>query len=409
MTHPNQLTNNLINHWNQNKDRYLKMSIFLMTILSVIWMSHHFIKFNLGTSPIWKISHWGTGDLLLRHAEIKSWFSGLPVYDSISSAIYPPASYVILWPLLVFDNMIIIKTIWTSIYLVCAVALSFIFVKYSNLDTKLEKVLAALIPLTTYSLGTSVGIGQITLIVITLLLISLLILKDDDDSNRNRFLIPMLFLFCLVKPSITAPFFWIAIFLPKNLRPAISIVTGYILLTLIASYFQHDNAYILVNKWLNNSSNSLRDFGSSQYFDLHYLLIKFGKEDWRLQGSLTALLLSGIWIYRNKNADIWILIGVMAMVSRFWTYHNWYDDLLLIIPAIPLLRITKSNNFGLYTKVCSFVLLILLCIANIAPGGLYMLPEPFKSIYIYSQLVILFSVMVFLITIARLDRNTESI
>jgi hypothetical protein len=407
MTDLNYQKNNLINHWDHNKDTYLKICVFLMTIVSVVSISHHFLNFYLGTSPIWKFTQSGAGDLLLRNNEIKMWFSGLPVYDNMRDAAYPPASYAILWPLLNFDNIIIIKLIWIFIYLVSIVVLSFIFVKYSNVDTKLEKAFVALIPLTTYSLGASVGIGQITLLVILPLLISILKLKDQIDSIKNQLIISILFLFSLVKPSISAPFFWLVIFLPKNLRPAFVIIIGYILLTFIASYFQSDNTYILINKWLNNSSDSLIDFGHSQFYDLHYFLIMIGKENWRFPVSLIAIGLAGYWIYKNKHADIWIIIGVTALVSRFWTYHNWYDDVLLILPTIPLLRSIKDKNLSFHTKIYAFALFILLCLSNIAPGGLFMLSEPIRTVYICFQLIVWLSVMVFLIILARHVKSSE--
>lgn len=406
MTDLNYQKNNLINHWDHNKDTYLKICVFLMTIVSVVSISHHFLNFYLGTSPIWKFTQQGAGDLLLRNNEIKMWFSGLPVYDNMSHAVYPPASYAILWPLLNFDNIIIIKLIWIFIYLVSIVVLSFIFVKYSNLDTKLEKAFVALIPLTTYSLGASVGIGQITLLVILPLLISILKLKDQIDSIKNQLIISILFLFSLVKPSISAPFFWLVIFLPKNLRPAFVIIIGYILLTFIASYFQSDNTYVLLNKWLDNSSNALTRYGN---YDLHYFLIMIGKENWRFPVSLIVIGLAGYWIYKNQRADIWIIIGVMALVSRFWAYHNWHDDVLLILPTIPLLRSIKDINLSFHIKIYSFALLVLLILSNMAPGGLYLLPEPIKTLYICFQVFIWISVMFFLIIIERHVKSSEKI
>ncbi len=49
---------------------------------------------------------------------------------------------------------------------------------------------------------------------------------------------------------------------------------------------------------------------------------------------LNAVLLLGAWIFRNRQADLRLLLAVTASVARIWIYHRWYDDLLLIIPLI---------------------------------------------------------------------------
>jgi hypothetical protein len=39
---------------------------------------------------------------------------------------------------------------------------------------------------------------------------------------------------------------------------------------------------------------------------------------------------------------LWLLIGVTAIVARFWTYHRPYDDLLMLLPAIALFSIGEA-------------------------------------------------------------------
>jgi hypothetical protein len=40
---------------------------------------------------------------------------------------------------------------------------------------------------------------------------------------------------------------------------------------------------------------------------------------------------------------LWLLLGVTALVARFWTYHRWYDDLLILLPMIALFRIAQQR------------------------------------------------------------------
>jgi len=35
----------------------------------------------------------------------------------------------------------------------------------------------------------------------------------------------------------------------------------------------------------------------------------------------------GFWVFCNRRKNMWLLIGITALVARFWTYHGWYDDL----------------------------------------------------------------------------------
>lgn len=168
-------------------------------------------------------------------------------------------------------------------------------------------------------------------------------------------------------------------------------------MTLVSSYFQDQPINLLLQNWINSSSNVLNNKG---HMNIHSFLSMIGKEEYRIQASLIILGLSGIWVYVNKNKSIWMLVGVTAIVARLWTYHWWYDDILMLIPVTTLFIIIKSDIINSIYKLTAFILLALSVIFSIAPGGRYLFPELLATIYIYFQFVTWVSVMLFLLIIS---------
>ncbi|MFQ5936741.1 MAG: hypothetical protein ACE5LB_10055, partial [Acidiferrobacterales bacterium] len=68
------------------------------------------------------------------------------------------------------------------------------------------------------------------------------------------------------------------------------------------------------------------------------------------------------------------LIGVSAIVARFWVYHRAYDDMLLLLPMITLFRIAKQDTVGNGDSVVAGVLLAVTMIAMFATGLRFVLP-----------------------------------
>ena len=64
------------------------------------------------------------------------------------------------------------------------------------------------------------------------------------------------------------------------------------------------------------------------------MLPEFLNQLLRVSGSgataISLILLGGLgaWVYRFRRVDVWLLIGVSAVIARLWTYHRTYDDLL---------------------------------------------------------------------------------
>lgn len=93
--------------------------------------------------------------------------------------------------------------------------------------------------------------------------------------------------------------------------------------------------------------------------------------------SLAILALLGVWIYRHRNIDLWLLLGSTAIIARIWIYHRWYDDLLFLLPLICLFRIFRSQEYSCREQNLARILFLWLWIFLLPPGILYTIPSNF--------------------------------
>lgn len=100
-------------------------------------------------------------------------------------------------------------------------------------------------------------------------------------------------------------------------------------------------------------------------------------------------------------------MGVTALVTRFWTYHQWYDDLLILLPMITLFRIIKRGEPSNGDDVMAGMLLAITMLLMIAPGGLYLFPPPWNRVYVQVQVFVWILVFIFLLYFAQQERITR--
>src|SRR5215475_11010952 len=87
----------LRNLWAHHCVAILLVAVTCMMLFAVPWLTVNFVKL------LWEQPPWGAADLKMRYQEVQLWFSGNPVYSGQAQAmhaVYPPASYAMLWPLL---------------------------------------------------------------------------------------------------------------------------------------------------------------------------------------------------------------------------------------------------------------------------------------------------------------------
>lgn len=388
--------------WTDYRNIILRLSTILMVIAAIIWLGYQFwrlIFFN---------GHMGAIDLKLRYEEIRLWAACKPVYECASTAAYPPASYVMLWPLIGWLKIQPVRWLWALTSMGSLYWLICIFLRESDATGPFERRFIALIPLATYGAGATIGNGQLIVPLMPALLSGLLLLREDKANWKNDLSAVCLLLFAFVKPSVAIPFFWIVLFVPGRVRPACLLVTGYLLLTLLASLINQTGPVSLIRSWIDLVINTAPL--ASVKFDkasIHALMFAIGHPELNPLASLLLLGGLGFWIFYNRRKNMWLLIGVTAFVARFWTYHGWYDDVLILLPMVTLFQIARRRMENSNHNIMAGFLFGLTLLSIMAPGGRYLFPWPWDIVYIFGQISVWLTVLLFLLMFARNNTDLE--
>jgi hypothetical protein len=368
-----------------------------MALLGVAWLGYEFWRLLSG-GEIWPGSPPGGVDLEIRHAELERWFGDDPI--SIDRGYYPPATYTMLWPIFGPLELATLRWVWGLLSAGCLIWLARLTVVYSRVSESPESVLqkrfTLLVPISMYAAGASIGNGQHAIHVLPMLIAAIFLALRPGASWGRDTLATVLFLGALIKPQISAPFFWIMVFLPGRLRIATLIVLGYLLLTLVALSFQAVN----ISDYFRsvNAIGSLSGTGV-RFSDMGALLRKANLGSWGVPVLLSGLAGVGLWIWYYRRVDIWLLLGVTAIISRFLMYHRWFDDLILLLPLITLFRLATAEGTLPSGKVVAGILFGMMWLSLLAPGGLYVLPSPLNVVYALGQTAVWLAVLMYLVIV----------
>ena len=393
----------LADRWTVHKRLVLRTAVLAMSIAAVVWLGYEFYRLlwqpdRIGPIPI----HHGGVDLGLRHNDVQLWFAGAPLYDVKRNAPYPPATNVLLWVFLGWLELAPAIWLWAATTVPMLAWLVYLTLRESLADQPLERLFVALMPLSMYATGATIGNGQLLVHLLPVLLTGLCLLASGSRRWPWDVLAASLVLFSLVKPSVAVPFFWIVLFTPGRIRPALLVCVGYVALTLFAAAFQDASVVVLTQQWLATAPRvSLGGSAVWSSWDLHVLLGFLGLRELATPITLAVLAGLGLWVYLHRRTNLWILIGVTGIVARLWTYHGWYDDLLILLPMIALFRWIKQRAEVDGYSLLAGALLGMTLAVTLAPGGLYLLPEPFKAFYVGLQSLVWIADLVFLLSIAK--------
>lgn len=365
----------------------LLCAVGVMSLTAFVWLGYEFWRLFFDPKLLFgrKVVTGGI-DLKILHDFVHGWFSGAPIYHDNSGRIfparlatYPPASFAITWPLLGWLGFSGARILWMAVTLLSLAFLVRTFARESGSQTPLERVFAGLIPLAAYPCGAAIGNGQFTIVVVACLMASLLLLARGEARWKTDIAASCLFLFALVKPHISAPFFWMALFIPCRMRPALLISGGYCALTIFASFWQEAGPVSLLADWLSRATNAA---GVAGYVNLHMLLAVFGLERFGLHVSLLLLSGLGVITYFCRCSDFWLLLGITSITARLWTYHQWYDDLLILLSLLVLLRIAHSYTSSTVTARTAGILFRANLVLMLVPGGQFLVPPPGDNLYL---------------------------
>jgi hypothetical protein len=266
-------------------------------------------------------------------------------------------------------------------------------------------------PFASYAAGAALGNGQLIPLVLPILLYVVLHLSRPVAAEGNRpWLASAAMLWALVQPTIAAPFFWLVLLVTDKKRYGITIAVCYLVLTLVSSFYSADRMLSkkpqfrgtnVLQRWTDKATKGAYH-GSrlGGYGSVHDLLAETTWEPAQVQAvSLLLLATLGAWVYAHRHVDLWLLIGITALLARFWTYHRWYDDLLLMLPLVSLFRVTQLPRYGTRAQRIALGLFLVVWGFSLAPGVLYTVP-----VLVPLQVTTWLVVVVFLLYLSNRDR-----
>jgi hypothetical protein len=268
-----------------------------------------------------------------------------------------------------------------------------------------------------YATGSAIGHGQLTIPLLPLLVCGLILVCRGRGTWRDDLLGSGLLVATLVKPTISAPFLWMPLLLPGKLRRIVIIGSGFAALTLIATELQGIGILSSHLAWVGSAGSEAvkaSDAGGGvvegNYGNLNSWLGALGLFEWNLPASLLALFALGYWTHRHRNADFWLLLGVVALVARFWSYHRLYDDMLILLPMIALFRMANRGPAPDGHDVVAGALLAVALAAVIVPSTLIGWVPGWGSslleLFRYLQTTLWVAMLLFLLHRVRIEKRT---
>jgi len=326
-------------------------------------------------------------DLAMRWHEVHRWFAGQPLYTGLVG-IYPPATYALLWPALGWLDLTPARWLWAVTTLAALGWFAYIVVRESETDSVAARCAVGLLPVSVYAARAVMVNGQFALHLLPPLLAGLLLLHRRRPSWGRDLGATALLLISLAKPTLSIPFMWAVLAARGPWRPAVLLGLGYGGLTLLASLFQPAGAVRLFGQFLASADGAASTAARDSHANLHAWIDALGLGHGYTLASLIALLAVGWWtLSRARGTDPWLTFGVAATVARFWTFHFRYDDMLLLVPMVALIRVVARREPGSSIDRGAVLALGLLGASLLIPARLLLPPYPWQAIEAAQTLV----------------------
>ena len=349
---------------------------------------------------IWKTD--GAIDLNLRYQEVHQWFAS----DSLAGdaiAVYPPASLAVQWPFVGWESWLLARWLWALTTAAALAWLAYFAVKESGAKGMWERAVVALLPLAVYTTRAVIVNGQLMLHLLPPLLGGVILLDRRPSGWKRDLGAAGLLLLGAVKPTVALPFLLFVLMAKRPVRPILLIASGYAALTVVASFFQSGPILTQMLQWYGRSSRDTILESAQAHANIHSWLGRFGLQGLNLPASLLILALLGLLLYIYRRSDVWIRLGMAAVVVRFWSFHYRYDDMLLIIPLIALIRLVMRTEGATEGKGAAVLMMLLLGFSLLAPARLMFLAKPWSSLFESTQTLIWLASLAYLVYRARQD------
>lgn len=290
------------------------------------------------------VAPWSAWDLKYRFNEVAEWFAGNPVYGVVDGAVYPPASHAILWPLMGWVSLDTARLLWAISILAAATAIAWLAYRVTAPAPRRDRLLVAGLAFASYPLQISVFVGQMGVHVVALAAWGALLLFVNRPRWWTDALAGILLAASLVKPTLSLPLVVAALIAARRARPALLLALAYGALTLVAVSAQPAGLFVLLVEWLAVAGERVPVLDGVP--NVHMLLAWAGLRGWMTPASLVILAAMTAWMWFKRDADPLVLMGIAALVARVWAHSTLYDDALLLLAAVALLRIAFREATG---------------------------------------------------------------
>jgi hypothetical protein len=366
----------------------------------------HRIGFAM-THAVSDVTHWSAVNAAFRHDEVVRWFSGRSIFhEGFGRQAYPPATYVLLWPILGWLPYATGRLLYAGATLSAAAVLGLIAYKAAPAHPVRNRLLLVLVLFASYPLQAAVFLGHLLPIQgVALVAAAATLLARTPGRMWRDLAASALLAASLSKPTLAPPL--VAAVLIGHWRWRPTLLTGVIYggLAVFASAFQPAGPVALHADWLRSSvSYGVQHSMAQGVPNLHGFLKVLGLGAWAPIASIVALVAFCLWLWRRRDVDIWVLIGAAALVARLWAHHRPYDDIVVFLAVVALLRVARGSVRRL--RLPATLLLVAACAALLTPAwAIYDLaPETIRLIFA-AQTTLWVALLVFLTT-ARAGHTT---
>jgi hypothetical protein len=176
------------------------------------------------------------------------------------------------------------------------------------------------------------------------------------------------------------------------------VATSYALLTVLAASFQDASLWGQLGDWVRIGGSVAER--RADYANVSAWLIDVGLGGFALPAGMALFVALGISLYRYRVADLWVRLGVAAILTRLWTYHRQYDDVLVVLGLVALFRIVKSTTTGApvdrRVRAAAAALIAVTMFFALLPARLGTGPSPQREIYAVSHATTWLGMLTFL-------------
>lgn len=117
----------------------------------------------------------------------------------------------------------------------------------------------------------------------------------------------------------------------------------------------------------------------------------------------------GVWAHRHRSIDLWVLLGVTALVARQATYHRSYDDVLIVLVDVAPFRIARRADVPEGTRVLAGALLGVTIVVMLFLASWEFTTPLFDWLFAGGHTVVWLADLVFLLACSRRWRTSPAV